>query len=150
MLSPQPIFRLIAELADIREFGNTPYGKRRVIDILGGTVEGPRLKGRILRGGADWQIIRADGAADLRARYTIQAENGGLILVNSDGLRHGPPDVLAQVARGEPVDPALYYFRTVMRFETADPAYDWMNRTIGLARGARDRNAVRLEVHEVI
>jgi hypothetical protein len=150
MLSPQPIFRLHAELADIREFGSTPYGKRRVIDILGGTVEGPKLKGKILRGGADWQIIRTDGAADLRARYTIQAENGGLILVNSDGLRHGPADVLAQVARGEPVDPALYYFRTVMRFETADSAHDWMNRTIGLARGARDRNAVRLDVYEVV
>lgn len=150
MLSPQPIFRVRAELADILQFGKTPDGERRVIHILGGTVEGPKLKGTILPGGADWQIIRADGAADIRAKYTIRSESGGLVLVTSEGLRHGPPEVIARLAKGEAVDPALYYFRTVMRFETADPALDWMNRILAIARGAREPNAVRLDVHEVV
>jgi hypothetical protein len=150
MISPQPLFRIRAQLADILQFGRTPYGERRVIHILGGEVEGARLNGRILPGGADWQIIRADGAADIRARYTITADNGALILVSSEGLRYGPPDVMARLASGEPVDPALYYFRTVMRFETADPAHDWLNRILALARGAREPNAVRLDVHEVL
>ena len=150
MISPQPLFRIRAQLADILQFGSTPYGERRVIHILGGEVEGARLKGRILPGGADWQIIRSDGAADIRARYTIAADNGALILVSSEGLRHGPPDVMTRLAAGEPVDPALYYFRTVMRFETADPAHDWLNRILALARGAREPNAVRLDVHEVL
>lgn len=150
MISSQPLFRIRAQLADILLFGRTPYGERRVIHILGGEVEGDRLRGRILPGGADWQIIRGDGAADIRARYTIEAENGAYILVNSEGLRHGPPEVIAQLTRGEPVDPALYYFRTVMRFETADPAHDWLNRILALARGAREPNAVRLDVHEVL
>lgn len=150
MISPQPLFQVRAELADILHLGSTPYGERRIIHILGGSVEGPRLKGTILPGGADWQIIRADGAADIRARYTIAAETGGLVLVNSEGLRHGPPEVLARLARGENVDPALYYFRTAMRFETSDPALAWLNRILALARGARKARAVRLDVYEVL
>lgn len=150
MISPQPLFRIRAELADILHLGATPYGERRVINILGGTVEGPRLRGTILPGGADWQIIRADGAADIRARYTIAAETGGLVLVNSEGLRHGPPEVMARLARGESLDSSLYYFRTVMRFETADPALDWLNRVLALARGAREARAVRLDVYQVL
>ncbi len=100
--------------------GRTPYGERRIIGILGGTVRGPKLNGRILPGGADWQIVRSDGAADIQARYTIETDAGARILVSSDGLRHGPPAVMERLARGDSVDPALYYFRTVMRFETSD------------------------------
>jgi uncharacterized protein DUF3237 len=150
MLSEQPIFTVRAELAEILHFGTTPFGVRRVINILGGRVEGPRLRGRILPGGADWQLIRADAVADIHARYTIQADDGAHILVESLGLRHGPPEVIEQLARGDPVDPSRYYFRTVMRFETADPQFAWLNRIIALARGARERLAVRLDVFEVL
>lgn len=150
MLSSTPIFRIEADVGEIQRFGNTPYGERRVIDITGGRVHGPRLSGRILPGGADRQIIRADGVTDLQARYSIETEAGGLILVSSDGLRHGPSEVLAAIARGEPVSPALYYFRTVMRFETADPTCDWLNRIIAIAAGAREQRAVRLDVYEVL
>jgi hypothetical protein len=149
-LSQTPLFTIRADLADILQFGKTPVGERRVINILGGQVEGPRLRGQILPGGADWQIMRPDGAADIQARYTIQSESNGLVLVSSEGLRHGPPEVLAQLARGENVDPALYYFRTLMRFETADPALDWMNRVLAIAHGARLPNAVKLDVFEVL
>ena len=60
------------------------------------------------------------------------------------------PDVLARLGRGEEVDPSLYYFRTVMRFETAHPSTAWLNRILALAKGAREKNAVRLEVYEVL
>jgi hypothetical protein len=113
-------------------------------------VSGTRLNGRILPGGADWQIIRADGAADIRARYTIEAEDGALVLVNSEGLRHGPPDVIARVGRGEAVDPSLYYFRTALRFETAAPGLAWMNRILAIGRGERLARAVKLDVFEVM
>ena len=149
MISAAPIFTIHAELAAMLHFGRTPYGERRVIGILGGSVHGPKLNGRVLPGGADWQIVRNDGAADIQARYTIESEAGARILVSSEGLRHGPPAVMERLARGEPVDPALYYFRTVMRFETADPAVDWLNRILALARGQREANAVRLDVFEV-
>ena len=149
LLSKQPIFTINAELEGVTSLGRTPYGERRVIGILGGSVRGPKLAGRILPGGADWQIIRADGAADIKARYTIETDAGALIMVTSEGLRHGPPEVIERLARGDNVDPVLYYFRTVMRFETSDPAVDWLNRILALARGQREAQAVRLDVYEV-
>jgi len=149
LISPEPILRVHAELADILQFGPTPIGERRVINILGGTVTG-KFTGRILPGGADWQFIRADGAAHVEARYTIEAESGAYVLVNSEGIRHGPPEVLARLMTGEAVDPALYYFRTCMRFETGDKDLDWLNRIIAIAHGQREKNAVKLDVYEVM
>jgi Protein of unknown function (DUF3237) len=149
MLTTEPIFTIHAGLEVIMNFGRTPYGERRVIGITGGTVRGPKLNGHILPGGADWQIVRSDGAADIEARYTIETEAGARILVSSEGLRHGPPAVMESLARGDDVDPSLYYFRTVMRFETADPAVDWLNRILALARGTREARSVRLDVYEV-
>jgi hypothetical protein len=150
MLSEKPILVIRAELAGIQKLGATPYGERRIINILGGTVEGPRLRGKILPGGADWQIVRADGVVDLRARYTVETDAGGLILVNSEGYRHGPPEVMERLARDETVDPSLYYFRAFMRFETADPAASWLNRILAIGRGGRENRAVRIEVFEVL
>jgi hypothetical protein len=149
MLGTGPIFTIHAELEAMMNLGRTPYGERRVIGITGGAVRGPKLNGRILPGGADWQVVRSDGATDISARYTIETDAGALILVTSDGLRHGPPAVMERLARGDSVDPALYYFRTVMRFETADPSADWLNRILALARGQREARTVRLDVYEV-
>jgi len=149
MLGKQPIFIIRADLEAITSLGRTPYGERRMIGIIGGTVQGAKLSGRILPGGADWQIIRSDGAADIKARYTVETDAGALVMMTSEGLRHGPPEVIEKLARGDNVDPALYYFRTVMRFETSDPAVDWLNRILALARGQREARAVRLDVYEV-
>src|SRR5215831_6485157 len=149
MLSSTPIFSIRAELEAITNLGHTPYGERRVIRIIGGSVSGPKLNGRILPGGIDWQIIRSDGAADIKARYLIETESRARVMVNSEGLRHGPADVMEKLSRGDTVDPRLYYFRTVMRFETADPAVDWLNRILAVAKGQREPRAVRLDVYEV-
>jgi hypothetical protein len=150
LVSEQPIFTVSSPLGGIQRLGNTPYGERRIIDILGGTVEGPKLKGKILPGGADWQIVRTDGVVHLTARYTIETETGGLVLVNAEGYRHGPAEVMERLARDETVDPALYYFRTFMRFETADPKAAWLNRILAVGRGTRSSGAVRIEVYQVL
>ena len=150
LLSEKPIFVITSTLAGIQKLGNTPYGERRIINILGGTVEGEKLKGKVLPGGADWQIVRADGVVHLTARYTVETETGGQILVNSEGYRHGPPEVMARLARDETVDRSLYYFRAFMRFETADPQAAWLNRILAVGYGARENRAVRLDVHEVL
>ena len=150
MISREPIFSIRCELANIVDLGPAPFGHRRVVNLLGGTVSGAKFNGRVLPGGADWQIMAADGALDIHARYTIESDQGALIQVDSKGLRHGPPDVLARLAKGEDVDPSLYYFRTAMRFETAHPSTAWMNRILALAKGARDKNAVKLDVYEVL
>ena len=150
LMSETPIFVIQSPLGDIQTLGDTPYGERRIINILGGTVEGPKLKGKVLPGGADWQIVRADGVVHLNARYTIETDTGGRILVDAEGYRHGPPEVMAALARDETVDPARYYFRTFMRFETADPAASWLNRILAIGNGARMKGAVRIEVFEVL
>jgi hypothetical protein len=149
MLSAQPIFTVEAELGPVTSLGQGALGERRMIGILGGTVHGRKLTGHVLPGGADWQIVRADGVTDISARYVIEAEGGARILVASDGLRHGPPEVLERLMRGEAVDPALYYFRTVMRFDTGEAKLAWLNRIIALARGERQARSVKLDVFEV-
>jgi hypothetical protein len=150
LISREPIFRVHCEVADILDLGPAPFGQRRVVNLLGGTVSGAKLNGRVLPGGTDWQVMAADGALDIHARYTLQSDAGALIQVDSRGLRHGPSEVLARMARGETIDPSLYYFRTVMRFETAHPAAAWLNRILAIAMGARERNAVLLDVYEVL
>jgi hypothetical protein len=150
LVSDQPIFVISSPLGGIQKLGNTPYGERRIINILGGTVEGQKLNGKVLPGGADWQIVRADGVVHLTARYTIETDTGARVLVDAEGYRHGPPEVMDRLARDETVDPALYYFRTFMRFETADPAAAWLNRILAIGHGARLKGAVRIEVFEVL
>ena len=149
LLADEPFLQLHVELDEILHLGETPYGDRRVIHIAGGRFEG-RVAGRIIPGGADWQIVRNDGVADVQARYTLETEAGERVLVRSEGLRHGPAEVIAALGRGEPVDPVRYYFRTVIRFETSAPALAWMNRILSVARGAREPRAVRLDVFEVL
>ena len=129
--------------------GDTPLGRRRIVPITGGRVEGPRLQGVVLPGGADWQIVRSDGGAVLEARYTIRAADGALIYVRNVGVRHGPPEVLARLGRGEPVDPAAYYFRTTPRFETGAPSYAWLNDLIAIGSAVRRPDAVILDFFAV-
>jgi hypothetical protein len=95
---------------------------------------GEKLAGRVLPGGADWQFIRADGVAELDARYTLETEDCALIYVRNFGYRH---------------DASLYYTRTTPRFETGAERYQWLNRIICVATGARKAAAVELEVFEV-
>ena len=144
-----PLFRAEVKLGEIQEIGDTPLGRRRIIPIIGGTFTGERLSGEVLAGGADWQIVRADGVALLDARYTLRTHDGALIYVNNRGVRHGPPEVLAQLARGEAVDPALYHFRTTPTFETSAPQVAWLNNLIAICSGMRQHHTVVLAFYEV-
>lgn len=120
---------------------------RRCIPILGGTVNG-RLHGEVLPGGADWQQIGPDHSIEIDARYVLSLQQG-LVEVESRGLRNGPPDVLARLARGEAVDPKLCYFRAAMRFRSAAPELSWLGCILAVARGERLPDGVRLMVDEV-
>ena len=124
-------------------------GERRIIPITGGHFEGAKLRGEIVPGGADWQIVAADGAAILEARYTLKTDDGALIYVRNLGFRHGPPEVLAAIARGEQVDPSKYYFRATPMFETGDKKYAWLNRIIAVCSGLRAKEEVLLDFYEV-
>ena len=149
MIKTEFLCKIEVALEPVRDLGQTPLGRRRIIGITGGKFSGPRLSGRILPGGADWQVIRSDGVAYLDARYTLETSDGVLIYVRNKGYRHGPKEVIERMARGEEVDPALYYMRATPWFETSAPAYDWLNRAICVATGARRAAAVELDFYEV-
>lgn len=121
---------------------------RRCIPITGGVVSGA-FKGEVLGGGADWQQIAADGTIEIDARYVLQLAEGR-VEVESRGLRAGPPEVLDRLARGEMVDPALYYFRTAIRFKTAAATLDRLNHLLAVSHGQRLADTVRLTVYPVM
>jgi hypothetical protein len=152
MPAPELRFALevAAEVGAPLDLGRTHYGHRRIIPISGGRFEGPRLKGRILPGGADWQILRPDGSADLDARYTLETDQGALIYVTSRGMRHGPAEVLQKLNSGERVDPSAYYFRTVVTCETSAADYQWLTRAIILGVGERYPDKVIIRFWEVL
>lgn len=129
--------------------GPTHHGERRIINIKGGAFAGPRLSGKVLPGGADWQIIRADGVAELEARYTLETDDGALIYVFNRGIRWGPKEVMDRLAKGERVDPGGYYFRTAPIYETSAPKYEWLNRLVAVATGERHTDEVIITVYEV-
>jgi len=149
MIELEPLMKVEVTLEPARELGETPLGRRRIIGITGGRFSGARLSGIVLPGGADWQVIRADGSAFLDARYTLQTDDGALIYVNNQGYRHGPKEAMERLARGEQVDPGLIYTRTAPRFETSAPRYAWLNRTLFVASGVRRRDAIELDFYEV-
>jgi hypothetical protein len=132
------------------EIGKTAAGERRVVPILGGEVSGPRLQGRVLPVGADYQLIRADGVAELHARYVIETTEGGRIYVENSGLRHGPAEAMERLRRGEAVDPALIYFRTTAKFETSDQAFFWLARHIFVGAGVRHPDRVQVSFYQVL
>ena len=145
----EPLLKASIALAAAQELGEAPLGRRRIVPISGGSFSGAKLRGRVLPGGADWQLVRADGVVDLDARYTLETDDGALIYVRNRGYRHGPAEVMRRLAAGEAVDPALYYMRTTPRFETGDARYAWLNRMVCVATASRLPQAVHLEVYEV-
>jgi hypothetical protein len=152
---PKPALEFLSRFtvnleADVWELGQTSdLGRRRIIPITSGRFEGPRLKGEILNNGADWQVVTAQGLAIIDTRYLLRTDDGALIYLQTKGFRYGPPEVMAELARGNPVDPATYSFRVTLGFETADPRYQWLNRVIGVGAAMRLARAVVYDAYEL-
>ena len=145
------LMTLQVEVMAPHEIGAVPHGVRRTAPVRGGAFEGPRLRGKVVPiGSADWLLLRSDGVLELDLRVTLRTHDGALISMRSFGLRHGPPEVIAAIGRGETVDPATYYFRTTPRFETAHPAYTFLNRLVAVATGDRRADGPIYTIHEVL
>jgi hypothetical protein len=142
-------FELRVQVGPPQEFGEVPRGRRRIIPILGGTFEGPNIQGKVLPGGADWQIVRADGFAELDTRYVLQTDSGSLIYIQNAGMRHAPPEVQKKLIAGEAVDPSQVYFTTVPTFETSAPELQWLTRSIFVATAERHPSDVIVRVWRV-
>ncbi len=143
-------FAITAHVRPVIDLGQTARGHRRIIDIVGGKVHGPRLNGEILPGGADWQIVRVDGTIEVVARYTIRSAEGALVYVQNEGLRVASPEVIAALARGETLPPDSYHFRTAPRFETAEPSLKWMELATFVGKATRAPEGIAIGFHEVL
>jgi len=142
-------FDLVCYLAPILEMGEGLAGQRRIVPIVGGTVEGDRIKGEVMNLGADWQTIFAGGVSELDTRYAIKTHDGAVIEVINYGRRHGPDEVMARVAAGEDVDPSEYYMRTQCRLESGDGRYSWVNRSLFIGTGGRKASSVEISFFEI-
>jgi hypothetical protein len=140
---------LVVELSPPHEMGAALAGTRRIIPIVGGTATGTLINGRILNVGADWQTVQAGGVAQLDARYAIETDDGAVIEVVSQGIRHASAEVAARIVAGEAVPPSEYYMRTAIRLDSGHPDYAWVARSIYVADGGKVGNAVRLAVYRV-
>ena len=128
------------------EVGEIHGSDRRIVPIMGGTFDGPRLAGTVLPHGADWQYTRSDGVLVVEARYTLRTDQGQLISVINRGFRHGAADLATRLASGTPVPTSEYYFMTSPMFETAAPELQWMSRLIFVATGERLKDSVVINV----
>lgn len=144
-----PMTQIRCEVGALVSLGMAPHGERRYVPLGGGTVRGPELNGTLVEGGVDWQVARADGALEIAAHYVIRTDDDALVEVQSHGLRHGPPEVMARLAAGERLPREAYFFRTLVRFTTGAPAWAHLNKVMAIAVGQREARAVLLDLYRV-
>jgi len=150
-MNTRPLMTLKVVVGALLNIGAVACGTRRTVPIIGGMFEGPRLRGTVLAdGSADWLLLRTDGVLELDLRATLRTDDGALISMSSFGLRHGPPEAIAALGRGESVDPSSYYFRTIPRFATAHPAYSFLNRLVTVATADRRPDGPTYSIFEVL
>jgi hypothetical protein len=149
-MKSQPLMTVRILAGTIQQLGAMAHGVRSVVLVSGGDFEGPRLRGKILPGGGDWLLLRPDGVLELDLRITLETDDQALIDMRFQGIRHGAPEVIAALGRGEVVDPTRYYFRTLPRFETSAEKYAFLNRIITVGNGeARPDGAVH-RIEEIL
>jgi hypothetical protein len=144
------VYRLEAALGAPLDVGDVASGRRRIVPLVEGTFTGPDLNGALVPGAsADWQIIQEDGTAIGDIRYTLQTDRGDLLYVQSRSVRHGTPEVLARLGRGEEVDASEYTFRTSTQVETATGDLDWLNKGVFISVAGRQPGGVIYETYLV-
>ncbi|MGD9834941.1 MAG: DUF3237 domain-containing protein [Piscinibacter sp.] len=144
-----PMTQIRCEVGALVSLGAAPAGERRYVPLGSGWARGPELDGELVEGGIDWQLARGDGVLEIAAHYVIRARDGALVEVRSEGLRHGPPEVMARLAQGEAVPRDAYFFRTLMRFTTGAPAWQHLNKVMAIAVGQREARTVLLDVYRL-
>jgi hypothetical protein len=149
-LQTKYVFSLTIEIGAPIVAGDIGHGVRRIIPILGGKIRGEGMRGTIFPCGADFQIIRPSGLTELEAKYAFEMDDGAIVYIENVGIRSGPKGLLDRIAKGEAVDPALIYFRSVPKFETGAEKYRWLMESLFVGVGARHPDRVEIDMHQVL
>jgi uncharacterized protein DUF3237 len=149
-MNSRPLMTVRIVAAPLQKLGSVPHGTRSMVPVAGGDFEGPRLRGKVLPGGGDWLLLRTDGVLELDLRITLETDDHAQIYMTFQGLRHGPPDAIAALGRGEVVDPSRYYFRTLPRFETSTDKYSFLNRIITVGVGETRPDGAIHRIDEIL
>jgi uncharacterized protein DUF3237 len=150
VLQTKYVFSLAVKIGAPIVAGDFGYGLRRIIPILGGEVRGDGIRGTILPCGADFQTIRPNGFTELEAKYAFEMEDGAIVYIENIGIRFGPKELLDRIAKGETVDPARIYFRSLPKFETGAENYRWLMENLFIGVGVRHPDRVEIDVHQVL
>jgi hypothetical protein len=149
-LQTRYVFSLAIQIGAPIVAGDFGHGVRRIVPILGGDVRGEGINGTIFPCGADFQTIRPNGLTELEAKYAFEMDDGAIVYIENIGIRFGPKELLDRIAKGESVDPALIYFRSVPKFETGAEKYCWLMENLFIGVGARHPDRVVIDVHQVL
>jgi hypothetical protein len=149
-MNSRPLMTVRITAAPPQKVGTVPHGISSIVPVTGGDFEGPRLRGKVLPGGGDWLLLRSDGVLEFDLRITLETDDQALIDMRFQGLRHGPADAIAALGRGEVVDPASYYFRTLPRFETSAEKYAFLNRIITVGVGETRPDGALHRIEEIL
>jgi hypothetical protein len=144
------VFEISIQVGSVREVGETGNGIRKIVPITGGTFEGPEIKGIVIPGGYDWQLLRSDDVSEIDARYVLQTDDAALITIVNKGLRHAPAAVMKRIAMGEDVKADEYYFRSIPVFETGEKKYEWLVKNVFIATGTKKPDKVLIAVWQVL
>jgi len=145
------LFDMEAELAATDDGGDGPLGRRLRDAVASGSFAGPRLRGTILAGSADWRLLRRDGISVVDARVVLKAEDGAIIHMSYGGRIVVPKQILSDLrnpARRDQIDLALYSFLTTPSFETGSPEYLWMNDVVCIGSGRVTRQGVNYRIFQ--
>lgn len=146
----KPLMTFFLDIKPLYNVGRTPAADRRIAELSGGYFEGEKLRGRILPSGSDWQALREDAALTINVRTVLETDDGALIGMTYQGLRHGPAEVIAAIAKGEEVNSKAYYMRVSVNFETASDRYGWLNRILAIGHGHRLASGAIYRVFEIL
>ncbi|KAF3385097.1 hypothetical protein F1880_003135 [Penicillium rolfsii] len=150
-LAPPPklthLFTLRCAVDPPMEIGNGPYGRRRCVPIMSGSVRGPYFNGQVVPGGADFMLVEDNQTTHVNTNYVIKSDDGALLYIRTEGTRAGPPEVLKALMEGGPVDPSKYWFHLHVKIETGHEKYKWMNDRVIIGRATRAKGEVAYDAY---
>jgi hypothetical protein len=152
-IKSEHLFDIVIDLDPPFNIGPGPLGQRVLFSSAGGSFEGPKLRGKVLPGGGDWALFRADGTMALDVRLTLRTHDDALLYMSYGGRWVTPPDLRAEMAdrsKRHLVDPSRYYFRTNPLFETGAKQYAWVNDIVCVGQGYLVERGIAYQVSQVL